>query len=121
MPGGSESFGVNNIDLDCMRDKDIKIGIESMVYALDQLLLLQNQMIIISQEIMPPSFSYVVVIEAIYIIHSNIRTVRKPDENIQRAYLPANRQVILRAAKNLFFLPKVNWAAPLKLDKIKWE
>ena len=38
-----------------------------------------------------------------------------------RAYLPANRQVILRAAKNLVFLPRVNWTAPLKLDKIKWE
>ena len=82
LPGGSESFGVVNTDLDCMRDKDIKIALETMVYALDQLSVHGNYMSEISQEMMPPSPSYIVVIEAIYVIHSNVRTVRKPDDNM---------------------------------------
>lgn len=82
MPGGSESFGVNNIDLDLMRDKDIKIGLESMVYSCEQLTHHFDQMIATADEIVPPSFSYVVMIEALYIIHSNVRTVRRPDDNI---------------------------------------
>lgn len=82
LPGGSESFGVVNTDLDCMRDKDIKIALETMVYALDQLTVHSDYMSAISEEIMPPSPSYIVVIEAIYVIHSNVRTVRKPDDNM---------------------------------------
>lgn len=84
MPEGSTIYGVSNSDLIQMRDSDIKISLETMAYAIHQLLTPEIKRKIEQRTtlVVPPTPSFILVLEAVYIIQANHSRFQMPDNNI---------------------------------------
>lgn len=81
---GNPRFGVSAVDITRMRDADIKICLETMAWILDEFLTpdIRKRMESRASLIVPPSPSFLVVLEALFIAQSTHTRFLQPDKNV---------------------------------------
>ena len=82
--GGTDHYGADKLDLQCMRDRDIKVSLEGMAWVMRQLETPEVQKVctLRSKLVEPPSVEFVHVAEAFFCVQSGIDSIRMPDPNM---------------------------------------
>ena len=83
-------------DLNAMRDADIKIALQNMAWVPHEILKpeLRGEIMKIGYELMAPSPSFVIVMEALFILHSGHDNYTRPDKTLSSVSWRVTRYVI---------------------------
>lgn len=81
---GTPHYGVAKRDLEIMRDGDIKVTLESLQWVVDELERVENSQALqqSAEDILPPSASFLVVTECLYVLQSAEDNFFSPDRSL---------------------------------------
>ena len=93
-------YGCHMIDLNCMRDKELKMAMQNMQYIMHAICTpeVRVEMQRVGNELVAPSPSFIIVMEALFILFSNHDQYTRPDKTLS--------SVSWRVTRSLFHNPE---------------